>query len=44
MQKISSVLKVPLAVQRRTCVTGDDESLGRFSTRLTVVATFELWT
>ena len=37
MQKIS-VLKGPLAVQRRACVKGDDESRGRSSIRSTVVA------
>ena len=31
MQKISSVLKVSLTVQKRTCVTGDDESRGTFT-------------
>ena len=38
MQKISSVLKVALTVQRRTCVTGDDEYRGRSSIRSTVEA------
>ena len=42
MQKISSVLKVPLAGQRRTCVTGDDESRGRSSIRSSVVAKIKL--
>ena len=44
MQTISSVLKVALTVQRRTCVTEDDEGRGRSSTRLTVVAKIELKT
>ena len=41
MQKISSVLKVALTVQRRTCVTGDDEHRGRSSIRSDVEAKIE---
>ena len=41
MQTISSVLKVVLAVQRRTCVTEDDESRGGSSIRSTVSAKFK---
>ena len=38
MQRISSVLEVALAVQRRFSVTEDDESRGISSIRSTVVA------
>ena len=38
MQTISSVLKMALTVQKRTCVTDGDVGLGRSNIRSTVVA------